>query len=325
MSEESVQPSFREQTLNRLAEERGARVEEPAPEYVQGTAPEELDDAVIEEPGTPELDSTEGILDEEAAAHDQDDDVEPQDDETPDEVDHDWQKRYKDAQAELTRLQQSREEFEGELTHQLTEMKRREFELDDVLTEAQGNAELLLSALKGQADKYRNTDLSQIPADQLPMWQQQAAAAFQHEQQVMGALAHIKQQHKEAQEKQTKREADLALVRLRKTIPGWSNDKYRELGEYTQSRGLDPSLFNTVTNPAVIEMFHDSMMYRQAGSKAKTVSKQKVSKPANANAPTRVRDARGKFVSAKQAFDAAPNERGAFAKMKEAQLAMERR
>jgi hypothetical protein len=72
-------------------------------------------------------------------------------------------------------------------------------------------------------------------------------------------------------------------------------------------------------------MFHDSMMYRQAGSKAKTVSKHKMSKPANANSPTRTRDARGKFVSAKQAFDQAPNEKGAFAKMKEAQLAMERR
>lgn len=324
MSEESVQPSFREQAMTRLAEERGARVEQPAPENVQGTAPEEIDDAVIEEPGTPESESTDGILEEEAAAHDQDDDVEPQD-ETPDEVEHDWQKRYKDAQAELTRLQQSREEFEGELTHQLTEVKRREYELEDTLVEARGNAELLLNALKGQADRYRNVDLSTIPADQLPQWQQQAAAAFQHEQQVMAALNHIKEQHKNAHELQVKREADLALTRLRRTIPGWSNDKYRELGEYAKSRGLDPTLFNAVTNPAVIEMFHDSMMYRQAGSKAKTVSKQKMSKPANANSPTRVRDARGKFVSAKQAFEQAPNERGAFAKMKEAQLAMERR
>lgn len=53
MSEDAT-PSFREQTMNRLAEERGNRVEEPAPENVKGTAPEVIEDEPI---GTPEHDT----------------------------------------------------------------------------------------------------------------------------------------------------------------------------------------------------------------------------------------------------------------------------
>ena len=52
------------------------------------------------------------------------------------------------------------------------------------------------------------------------------------------------------------REAELAALACRKPS-GWSNEVYGQMGEYAHSRGLDPELFKTITNPAVIEMFHD--------------------------------------------------------------------
>ena len=319
MSEDAT-PSFREQTMSRLAEERGSRVEEPAPENVQGTAPEVIEDEPI---GTPEL-ATEELNELEAQAVD--DEVESLDDdgpEAPDEVEHDWEQRYKDLQSEYTKLTQNREEFESEMAQQLTEVKRREFELDDVLQESRQHAELLVSAMKGQANQYRTMNWSAIPADQLPQYKQAAEQAFAQEQQVTQALEVIKNRQQDAFKQQVEREAALSLTRLRKTIPGWNNEVYGNLREYSQKRGLDPQLFDAITNPAVIEMIHDSYAYRSANSKAKTVSKRKSQKLSTANRPGRFRDARGKFVSAQQAFNEAPNQRGAFAKMKQAQLAME--
>lgn len=323
MSEDAT-PSFREQTMNRLAEERGNRVEEPAPENVQGTAPEVIEDEPI---GTPEHD-TEELNELEAQAVD--DEVESLDEyesseEAPDEVEHDWEQRYKDLQSEYTKLTQNREEFESEMAQQLTEVKRREFELDDVLQESRQHAELLVNAMKGQANQYRTMNWSAIPADQLPQYKQAAEQAFAQEQQVTQALDAIKGRQQEAFKQQVEREAALSLTRLRKTIPGWNNEVYGNLREYSQKRGLDPQLFDAITNPAVIEMIHDSYAYRSANSKAKTVSKRKSQKISTANSPGRVRDARGKFASAQQAFNETPNQRGAFAKMKQAQLAMEKK
>lgn len=318
---EDVTPSFREQTMSRLAEERGNRVEEPAPENVQGTAPEAIEDEPI---GTPEL-ATEELDELEAQAVE--DEVESLDDESseeaPDEVEHDWEQRYKDLQSEYTKLTQNREEFESEMATQLTEVKRREFELDDVLHESRQHAELLVNAMKGQANQYRTMNWSAIPADQLPQYKQAAEQAFAQEQQVTQALEAIKTRQEGAFKQQIEREAALSLTRLRKTIPGWNNEVYGSLREYSQKRGLDPQLFDAITNPAVIEMIHDSYAYRSANSKAKTVSKRKSQKVPTANSPGRVRDARGKFASAQQAFNETPNQRGAFAKMKQAQLAME--
>ena len=50
-----------------------------------------------------------------------------------DEPEHDYEKRYKDLQAEYTRVMQSREEFESEMTDNLMATKRMQFELEDTL------------------------------------------------------------------------------------------------------------------------------------------------------------------------------------------------
>ena len=322
MSEESGTPSFREQAMERMASERDATPVEPAPAHVPGEAPEEI--------GTPDPVTDMAEVDEqsemEAEATETEEVIDESHDETPDDDDSDvdWQKRYKDLQSEYTRLTQTREEFESEMAQGLTDVKRREYELQDKLTEAHTHAEILMNAMRGQANQYREMNWQQVPADQLPQVKAAADAAFAQEASVNQALEHIKNQREQQYRVSMEREADLARTRLTKTIPGWSNEVYGEIGEYAHSRGLDPELFKTITNPAVIEMFHDSMQYRSAGSKAKTVSKRKASKPQAQNKPVTARDARGRFANAKAQFEQNPGQRGSFAAMKEAQLRMER-
>ena len=186
-------------------------MEEPAPENVQGTAPEVIEDEPI---GTPEHDTEElneleaQAVEDEVESLDEDESSE----EAPDEVDHDWEQRYKDLQSEYTKLTQNREEFESEMAQQLTEVKRREFELDDVLQESRQHAELLVNAMKGQANQYRTMNWSAIPADQLPQYKQAAEQAFAQEQQVTQALEAIKGRQQEAFKQQVEREAALSLT-----------------------------------------------------------------------------------------------------------------
>lgn len=320
MSEESGTPNFREQAMERMASERSDAPPAPAPVNVPGEAPEEF--------GTPEpvtdMAYDEGQPELEAEAIEGSEEFDDSDENTVDDEDHDWQKRYKDLQSEFTRLTQNRDEFETEMAHGLTEVKRREYELQDSLTESHTHATILMNAMRGQADQFRQVNWQAVPADQLPQMKAAADAAFAQEAQVNQALEYINTQRKQQYDTSMAREAELTRTRLSKTIPGWSNELYSEIGQYAQSRGLDPQLFQSITNPAVMEMFFDSMQLRSAGSKAKTVGKRRASKPQAQNAPRTGRDVRGRFASAKQNFESNPGQKGSFAAMKEAQLRMER-
>ena len=323
MSEESGTPSFREQAMARLDAERDAAQPQPAPENVEGTAPEEVDF------GTPQ--PADDVLDSQASEsydgeEESEEELESQEETLEadsDEPEHDYEKRYKDLQAEYTRVMQSREEFESEMTDNLMATKRMQFELEDTLGTAARDAQLLSQALTGNAERFRTIDWSQVPADQVGTLQQQAQAAFTQEAQAKQALEKITNQQQEQWKLRVEREAEITRTRLRRTIPNWSNELYGQLGKYAESRGLSPDLFNSITDAAVIEMIYDSFSMRTAGQKAKTVSKRKSQKPAAQNKPVTQRDARGRFANAKANFEQNPNQRGAFAAMKEAQLRAE--
>lgn len=321
MSEESGTPSFREQAMARLDSERDSMRPEPAPENVPGTAPEEI--------GTP--DPMDDVVDSNATepvdeADEHEEDLESQEEtleESDDDQDHDWQKRYKDLQSEYTRVMQSREQFESELTDNLMSTKRMQFELEDTLGRAARDAGLLSQALTGNAERFRTIDWSKVPADQVGALQQQAQQAFAQEAQAQQALNQINAQQEQQWKMKVNREADLTRTRLKRSIPNWSNELYGELANYAEQRGLNRDLFNSITDAAVIEMIYDSFAMKTAGQKAKTLSKRKTQKPAAQNKPVSQRDARGRFANAKANFEQNPNQRGAFAAMKEAQLRAE--
>jgi hypothetical protein len=321
VSEESGTPSFREQAMARLDAERDSMRPEPAPENVPGTAPEEI--------GTP--DPMDDVVDSNATesideVDQEDEELESQEEtleESDDDQDHDWQKRYKDLQSEYTRVMQSREQFESEMTDNLMATKRMQFELEDTLGKAARDAGLLSQALTGNAERFRNIDWSKVPADQVGTLQQQAQQAFAQEAQAQQALNQINEQQQQQWKLKVEREAELTRTRLKRTIPNWSNELYGALANYAEQRGLSRELFNSITDAAVIEMIYDSFSLKTAGQKAKTLSKRKAQKPAAQNKPVTQRDARGRFANAKAHFEQNPNQRGAFAAMKEAQLRAE--
>lgn len=323
MSEESGTPSFREQAMARLDTERDSAQPQPAPENVEGTAPEEVDF------GTPQ--PADEVLDSQASESYDGEDEADDELESPEETleadseesEHDYEKRYKDLQAEYTRVMQSREQFESEMTDNLMATKRMQFELEDTLGKAARDAGLLSQALTGNAERFRNIDWSQVPADQVGAVQQQAQQAFAQEAQAQQALNQINNQQQQQWKLKVEREAELTRTRLRRTIPNWSNELYGQLAGYAESRGLSRELFNSITDAAVVEMIYDSFSLKTAGQKAKTVSKRKTQKPAAQNKPMTQRDARGRFANAKANFEQNPNQRGAFAAMKEAQLRAE--
>lgn len=321
MSEESgAAPTFREQAMDRMASERDSTPVEPAPENPEHEEPEEIgnsefsaDDAAFGEVETQEL------QDDEYGSEDEQ--LEPDSDDQPD---HDWEKRYKDIQRELTRYQQEREGYTSEISEMMVESTRTQHELEDSLGQAKQMAEMLTQQWAGNAQKFRNIDWSQVPADQIPALQQQAQQAIVAEQQARQHLEMVNHQQSAIYEKQMQRQAAVATQRLKVRVPNWNQETYSSIRNHAQGLGLDPKMFNTITDPAVIEMFHDSMMYRSAGKKAKTLSKQKSRKPSAANTQRSSRDNRGRFASAKQNFESNPGQKGSFAAMKEAQLRMER-
>jgi hypothetical protein len=322
VSEESGAPSFREEAMSRMADERDSTPIEPAPEHVAGEEPEEVDFGTTE-PATEEMvDSEEHDLIEDG------DDIEPEediDDEVPMDVKYQrLEKQYKDLQRQFTKDRMQREEYESQLSENMVSVTKTQHELEDSLTGARQMAELMQQQWSGNASQFRNIDWSQVPPEKVQQVQQLAQNAFQQEQVANQRLAQINDQQNQAFQQKMTRQAQLASRALQVKIPEWGSETYSSIRGHAESMGLSPEMFNMITEPSVIEMFYHSMMYRGAGKKAKTVAKRKSQKPASANQARQGRNARGQFMNAKKNFEDSPNQRGAFAQMKAAQLAAER-
>ncbi|MEK9828492.1 MAG: hypothetical protein VXA88_09620 [Rhodospirillales bacterium] len=321
MSEESVQPSFREQAMQRMAQERDEAPVEPAPQHVAGEEPEEYEDGITEP-------ATEEVVDSDEEFQEGDEEIEPDnqdDDEPPLELKYQrLEKSYKDLQRQFTKDRQERESYNQQISEQMVTMTRAQHELEDTLTNSRQMAELLANEAKGNADRFRNLNWSQVPPEKAQEVQAAMSAAFAREQQVTQALNHIAQQQQQHFEQKMTRQAELAAKSLQMKIPNWGQETYSAIRNHAAEMGLPAEMFNMVTEPAALEMFYHSMMYKGAGKKAKTVAKTKSQKPASANTAKQGRNARGQFMNAKKAFEENPNTRGAFAQMKAAQLAAER-
>lgn len=325
MSEENGAPSFREAAMARMAEERDSTPVEPAPEHVAGEEPEEIEEVEF---GTSEP-ATEEVVDSEEDGFIEDgDDIEPEediDDEVPMDVKYQrLEKQYKDLQRQFTKDRMQREEYESQLSNSMVSVTKTQHELEDSLNGARQMAELLQQEAAGNANQFRNIDWSQVPPDKVQHVQQMAQNAMHREQVTNQRLAQIHEHQAQAFQQKMTRQAELASRALQVKIPEWGSDTYSSIRGHAESMGLSPEMFNMVTEPAVIEMFYHSMLYKGAGKKAKTVAKRKSQKPASANQSRQGRNAKGQFMNAKKNFEDSPNTRGAFAQMKAAQLAAER-
>ena len=317
MSEQNAGLSFREMKAQQLSAERGES-EEPAPRLtsedpeVEDVVDTEEDNAIEEEP------IEESELDEPTDELEADDDDE---DST-----EDYRAKYTELEKEYRRVTENRKKREQEHAEAMSNFVRSKHEFEDTITEAKRGAEYYANLANQQVAQFQNINWSQVPPDQVQNLQMQAAQAQQFAHQRMQEFESLKQWEQERRDQLRSREAEMAVARLRASIPEWSNEHYQALGEVAREAGFSPEEYGEITDPRIIELLHYRWKTEQAvkGVK-KTVKQRKAKPPQNRSGKLPPRNVKGQFRQAEKDFRENPNRRGAFAKLKAAQLQMERR
>lgn len=297
--------------------DRGYREDQRTPSQPAGST-EDLDQDRQQDQADDEYEGEDGELfdDPEDGAPDEDSELDDP------EENHDWRKRYSDLRAEHTRLTQERGEIASEHAEAMGETLRLKFELEDRFEEAVGRAEYFASVMSGNASQYRNINWAQVPAEQLPQLQAQAQQALAMEQQAVAAWNEVKRRKDETLTHVKQREAAIAKVRLKRTIPNWGNETYAQLRQHAVESGMDVKEFNSITNPVLIEALHAQMVMRGAGNTVQKFDKRKAKPPrgrggSDARQP---RDVKGRY----DRMTVTPNQRGSFAAKAAERLRLER-
>lgn len=153
--------------------------------------------------------------------------------------------------------------------------QRREFE------QQSGEFGALMQAQKGQAmqevQRYQAVPWQQLQAEDQARYEalrgqfqqayQKAQAAEQQEQQFI-------QRYRQARDEMVKKQAEEARGELEKTLPGgWSEETYSGLRQHATAQGLDQTIFDQITNPALMRIMWQSRQFE--------MGKQKLQQPGN--------------------------------------------
>ena len=318
-----IKTSFVERKAAQLSEERTQRGEvEPViptdPEPRTPEAEQESVDPDQDDPNTVEASDEQGELGEYPSDDLGDETPEDQDAEEP-EIRADWETRYKDLQAEFSRSTANRGEMEQEHARSMQDHLSLRFDLEDRIGEADQRLQFSKSVMDGNASQFQNIDWSRVPPDKIQEVQAQAQNAFMMKQQADNAYSQFEEYKNETLDQVKQREAAIAKVRLKRSIPGWSNEIYASLREFATDQGMSQRSFNEITDPVIIEALYTASQTRKTGSIQKVV-KRKGQAPRHKAARRTPRDERGKFAKA----TVEPNQRGSFADKHRHRLAMER-
>jgi hypothetical protein len=322
--------TFRERKMSELSEEKTSGRED-APVNLRDRHDDRHLDERLESESEP-MDYQDGYADEEGDQYLADDQsgALDEDGETPlgtepagEEDDNvNWQKRYKDLQSESQRILESNKGMEQEHAQAMQQVLEARFQLDDQLSEAESRAGFILQTMTGNANQYRNINWAQVPPDQVAQVQAQAQHALQMEQQAQAAYQQVTQVNEQTRDTAKQREAAIAKVRLKRTIPNWGNETYNALRSFAAERGMPVRVFNEITDPVLMEAIHAYQTMAQAGSSVQKVkSSRRPNAPRGRGKPGSQRNDRGQF--AKKAVE--PNNRGSFADKHRHRLAMERK
>lgn len=321
--EGAASPSFVERKAAQLRQERADEPEqraapenrppalEPESEDVTGDIPEEDGYADSDDEQDDQAGSAAALEDEQPEAEDLD---------AGDSGNVDWEKRYADLRSETDSILSTREDMAKEHAQSMTEHARLRYELEDTIKDAVQRADFLKKTMGGNADQYRNINWAQVPPDKVQEVQQQAQQAFALEQQAANAYEQYMTYATDALENNRRREAEIAKIRLKRTVPNWGNEVYGQIREFAVSQGMDEKAFNEITDPVLIEWAYNAMQAKQAGSKVQTTTRRKAQPPRGRNARRQPRDERGQFAS-KQTI---PNQKGSFAEKHAHRLRAER-
>ena len=323
---ENPQQSFQQRKMQQLDSERDASgANEPVtitpqdPEFA-GTPSEEMESVVEQD--------AQGLYDDEGEYQD---DLEgsPEDlnelpsgeDQDPNTETVDWEKRYKDLQAETQTVREGRGEMEQEHAQSMAKHLELRFEMEDKLSEAVQRAEFMRNVMSNNAAQYQNIDWSRVPPDKVQEVQAQAQQAFTTAQQTEQAYTQMQSEIQQQKELVKQREAAIAKTRLRRTIPSWGNETYSALREFATESGMPANEFNDITNPVIIEWAYAAKQIREGASSVQDVrTNRKSTAPRGKAARRQPRNNQGQYAR-KQTQ---PNQKGSFADKHKHRLAAER-
>ena len=329
------EPSFTERKAAQLRQERGeqeAREEQaeiqPEPSRAERSPEPELESAATEPEygGEDDLDESAEFEEEQLEDPDEGAPDEGETSEADEEEGVDWQKRYREAEKKISEVTANRQAMEREHAEVMATTLSLRHNLEDTYTEARRYADQYKVAYDNQIGQLEQAfSTGQISPDHLPAARQQYQTLVNQRNALVGQVEQLTKQEQEAKQRERERKAEIARVRLARTIPNWSREKHRELGEYAMSRGFSQEEFAENLDYRFLEILNDSMQLRSAGDRVKQVRRKKKGSGPRRNAANPERGTDGKFRKAQADFRNNPNQRGRFAEMKLQQLRKETR
>lgn len=323
------QQSFRERKAAQLASERArepAREERnppPARDVVddqddpdQGLSPG------IESAVDNEAPPVEGFADEDEQGTPTDliDDEAPEGEEDPDAPAVDWEKRFKDTQRELTRVNEERRERDQESAQIVESAVSLRHELEDTLENAKRYAAVYTNAFDQQIQQLETAfNAGQIDPEKIPEARQQYQALHQQRQALAQQVEQLQQMADEASQKERERKAEIARIRLSRTIPNWSRETWNRITQHAAELGFSQKEMAETTDARLIELIHRSMTLKQAGTTVEGVRSRQRQRAPNRSARQQPRSADGRFREAERRHREAPS-RETFRAMKFAEL-----
>lgn len=299
MAEVQEEKGFQERLIERLESEYSERRE---PTSVG--KPAEQTDLDTE---TPELeaeseDEADGALSADETDEDESSDL---DDEIPEEDDSeevtDWEVRYKEVQAELSRATERKAEREAKVKKVAEEFTRGKFEFEDASTQARQAFEFILNSATAEANQARQINLAQVPPDQVAAaqnWMQQALAK---EQQVKQGYSQFAEHIKAEQAKQTQREAVVARSILEDEIPDFDN-AYPAILKHMVDLGMDQERAAQTIDVATIRAYYNSMKLNEAPNTVEVKKETKARAPKSRLSQSQPRGIDGKYKKVDEAY-----------------------
>ena len=312
------QMSFQEKKLASLSAERGNQPAEERPR--ERTDPERV--PVDQGESVDEQNDDDQALLADVDDVDTDDEYEEEpEDGNPSEADTDedtesvdWEKRYKDTQAALSEATRNRKEIEQGLATQEAKTLESRFEMEDGIKEVRKASDFWMRTLQGNVDRFNNVQWHTLTPEQLQHAHQQKQQAEMQAQQFHGAYKQTNDMLNEREQQIRTRAAEVANLRLHRTIPNWGNEKLGQLREYAAQRGYDPKLFSEITSAPLIEMIEESYRLNNPSQTVERTAKKRTRGKGPQRQAKRVdKSKRGEVKRAQEAFKANPGQKGRFA------------
>lgn len=163
------------------------------------------------------------------------------------------------------------------------EITQRGQEADEVGGRAAAALQAALEIAQEDFAPYADVDWlvlqNELSPEEFAWHRENAQKADQKYRKVLEKAKGFQEAAEQRQSAEQVRRAQAAITTLQKDIPGWSEALYGDILDYGAAQGLDKADLARVTDPGVIKVIHQAMLY----SKGQTVAAKKV-----AAAPTKV-------------------------------------